>query len=254
MRGRLTLVGAGPGDPELITLKGVNALADADVVLYDALVNKALLEYVPNSARKIFVGKRRGCYAYQQSEINDLIVQFALAGHHVVRLKGGDSFLFGRGAEEMAYVANFGIRSSVVPGISSSFSVPATENIPMTKRNVAESVWIITGTTKHHKLSDDIELAAQSSATVVILMGMSKLEQIADIYAKLGRANLPVAVIQNGTLPTQRLAISTMEHISTIVNNRGIQNPAIIIIGEVVNHRQQVQQIIQEAIVTQVAC
>jgi uroporphyrin-III C-methyltransferase len=254
MIGRLTLVGAGPGDPELITLKGVKALENADIVLYDALVNQALLKHIPDSARKIFVGKRRGCYAFQQDEINDLIVQYAISGHHVVRLKGGDPFVFGRGAEEMAYVSKFGIKSSVIPGISSSFSVPALENIPMTKRNVAESVWVITGTTKHHKLSDDIQLAAQSSATVVILMGMSKLQQIADIYQSLGREDLPVAVIQNGTLPTQRLAISTMEHISTIVEKRGIQNPAIIVIGEVVNHRQEMQQIIQEAIVTQVAC
>ncbi len=254
MIGKLTLVGAGPGDPELITLKGIKVLADADIVLYDALVNKALLEYVPDSAQQVFVGKRRGCYTYQQSEINDLIVQSALKGSHVVRLKGGDSFVFGRGAEEVAYAAQFGISSSVVPGISSSFSVPAIENIPMTKRSVAESFWVITGTTKSHKLSDDIQLAAQSSATVVILMGMSKLEEIANIFKDLGKSDLPIAVIQNGTLPSQRLAISTMEHITELVKRRGIQNPAIIVIGEVVNHRQEVQRIIYEAIATKVAC
>jgi uroporphyrin-III C-methyltransferase len=132
-RGKLTVVGAGPGDEDLITLKGVKALQNADVVLYDALVSNELLEYAPN-AEKIFVGKRRGCYSYQQAQINDLIVERATQGLHVLRLKGGDPFVFGRGAEEMEHAAVFGVEVDVVPGISSSLSVPASQNIPVTKR------------------------------------------------------------------------------------------------------------------------
>ena len=182
-KGKLTVVGAGPGDAELITLKGIKALQAADVVLYDALVNTQLLDYAA-AAEKIFVGKRKGCYAYQQEQINELIVQRASGGLHVVRLKGGDPFVFGRGAEEMEYASAFGLDADVVPGISSCVSVPANANIPVTKRGSSESFWVITGTTRQHELSADIQLAAQSSATVVILMGMSKLSAIVDAFAK----------------------------------------------------------------------
>ena len=136
--GQLTVVGAGPGDVELITLKAIKALQAADVVLYDALVDVALLDYAPN-AEHIFVGKRKGCYAYQQEQINDLIVARAKTHGHVVRLKGGDPFVFGRGAEEMEYAASKGIKVAMVPGISSSVAVPASQNIPVTKRGAAES-------------------------------------------------------------------------------------------------------------------
>lgn len=129
--GKLTVVGAGPGDIELITLKGINALRDADVVLYDALIDSRLLKYAKN-AEHIFVGKRKGCYRYQQEQINELIVQRGLMGHHVVRLKGGDPFVFGRGAEEMAYAAQYGLEVATIPGISSSVAVPALQNIPVT--------------------------------------------------------------------------------------------------------------------------
>ena len=197
-RGKLTVVGAGPGDMDLITLKGVKALQNADVVLYDALVSNELLEYAPK-AEKIFVGKRKGCYSYQQAQINDLIVERATLGLHVVRLKGGDPFVFGRGAEEMEHAAAFGVEVDVVPGISSSLSVPASQNIPVTKRGAAESFWVITGTTKEHKLSNDVALAAKSNATVVILMGMSKLGEIMQLFKKEGKEDTPVAIIQNGT-------------------------------------------------------
>ena len=137
-QGKLTVVGAGPGDAELITLKGIKALQSADVVLYDALVNDELLDFA-EGAELIFVGKRKGCYHYQQEQINELIVQRAALGNHVVRLKGGDPFVFGRGAEEMEFAANQGLTVAMVPGISSSLSVPAYQNIPVTKRGSAES-------------------------------------------------------------------------------------------------------------------
>ena len=239
--GKLTVVGAGPGDEELITLKGIKALQNADVVLYDALVNTQLLNYA-DGAEKIFVGKRKGCYAYQQEQINDLIVQRAQSGLHVVRLKGGDPFVFGRGAEEMEFAALNGIDVDAVPGISSCVSVPAHANIPVTKRGSAESFWVITGTTKKHQLSEDIYLAAQSSATVVILMGMSKLGDIVHAFIQEGKSSTPVAIIQEGTTEREKIGIGTVETIESEVEAQGLSNPAIIIIGEVVRHREELNR------------
>lgn len=243
--GKLTVVGAGPGDVDLITLKGVKALQTADVVLYDALVSEELLDYAPQ-AEKIFVGKRKGCYTYQQEQINELIVQRAHQGHHVVRLKGGDPFVFGRGAEEMEYAAGLGLEVAVVPGISSSVSVPASQNIPVTKRGAAESFWVITGTTKEHKLSNDVALAAKSSATVIILMGMSKLGEIMELFKQEGKENTPVAIIQNGTTEHEKIGIGTVASIEDKAREQQLSNPAIIIIGEVVNHRQHILDIQKE--------
>jgi len=243
--GKLTVVGAGPGDVDLITLKGVKALQTADVVLYDALVSTELLEYAPN-AEKIFVGKRKGCYSYQQEQINDLIVERATHGLQVVRLKGGDPFVFGRGAEEMEHASRYGIEVAVVPGISSSLSVPASQNIPVTKRGAAESFWVITGTTKEHKLSKDVALAAKSNATVIILMGMSKLGEIMELFKEEGKREIPVAIIQNGTTENEKIGIGTVASIEHKAKEQQLSNPAIIVIGEVVNHRQKVLDIQNE--------
>lgn len=243
--GKLTVIGAGPGDPDLITLKAIKALESADVVLYDALVNNALLGYA-KKAEKIFVGKRKGCYSYQQDQINELIVSRAQSHGHVVRLKGGDPFVFGRGAEEMEYAEAHGLETAVVPGISSSLSVPAYQNIPVTKRGASESFWVITGTTKQHKISSDIALAAQSSATVVILMGMSKLAQIVTLFKKEGKDRTPVAIIQNGTRIDEKIGVGTISNIEEIVEKNKLSNPAIIIIGEVVDHRARMNQIVEE--------
>lgn len=237
--GQLTVVGAGPGDVELITLKAIKALQAADVVLYDALVDVALLDYAPN-AEHIFVGKRKGCYAYQQEQINDLIVSRAKTHGHVVRLKGGDPFVFGRGAEEMEYAASKGVKVAMVPGISSSVAVPASQNIPVTKRGSAESFWVITGTTKEHKLSTDVALAAKSNATIVILMGMGKLAEIVELFKLEGKADMPIAIIQNGTREDEKLGIGTIDTIEQIVVERQLSNPAIIVVGEVVKHRSAV--------------
>ncbi len=239
---KLTVVGAGPGDVDLITLKGVKALASADVVLYDALVDIELLDHAPN-AEHIFVGKRRGSYEYQQDQINELIESRAKSHGHVVRLKGGDPFVFGRGAEEMQYAAAHGLQVAMVPGISSSVSVPAAQNIPVTKRGSTESFWVITGTTKEHKLSEDVWLAAKSNATVVILMGMSKLPTVVELYKKEGKANIPIAIIQNGTHANEKIGIGTISSIENVVEQEKLKNPAIIIIGEVVRHREQILKI-----------
>ncbi|MGB5202859.1 uroporphyrinogen-III C-methyltransferase [Eudoraea sp.] len=241
-RARLTVVGAGPGDLELITLKAIKALQDADVVLYDALVDSSLLEYA-FKAERIFVGKRKGCYAFQQDQINELIVQRAQSRGHVVRLKGGDPFVFGRGAEEITYAAKYGLEVAIVPGISSCIAVPAIQNIPVTKRGSAESFWVITGTTKEHKLSADIYLAAKSNATVVILMGMAKLSAIVELFIKENKSDTPVAIIQNGTKEEEQIGIGTISTIVSIVQKQKLTNPAIIVIGEVVKQRTQIIQI-----------
>ena len=240
---KLTLVGAGPGDVDLITVKAIRALKTADVVLYDALVNEDLLDYINSDAEIIFVGKRRGCYRYQQEQINELIVARANSKGHVVRLKGGDPFIFGRGAEEMEYAESFGIETAFVPGISSSLAVPAYQNIPLTKRGSSESFWIITGTTKDHKLSNDIKLAAKSNATVVVLMGMGKLPEIIALFQQENKNDLPVAIIQNGTRANEKVGIGTVDTILEIVKENELSNPSIIVLGEVVNHRQIISDI-----------
>lgn len=242
---RLTVIGAGPGDVDLITLKAVKALGEASVVLYDALVDPVLLAYAPG-AEHIFVGKRKGCYAYQQEQINELIVSRAFSHGHVVRLKGGDPFVFGRGAEEMEYAAAHGLAVGMVPGISSCISVPASQNIPVTKRGAAESFWVITGTTRNHELSADIPLAARSGATVVILMGMSKLPEIATIFCNEGKGELPVAIIQNGTRADEKIGVGTINTMVAMVQEKQLSNPAIIVIGEVVAHREQLLQVGQQ--------
>ena len=249
---KLTVVGAGPGDPDLITLKAVKALKSADVVLYDALVNEELLDYVNPNTELVFVGKRRGCYKYQQEQINELIVARAKSDGHVVRLKGGDPFIFGRGAEEMEYAASFGLETAIVPGISSSLAVPAYQNIPLTKRGSTESFWVITGTTKQHKLSKDVALAAKSNATVVILMGMGKLPEIIKLFQVEGKNQLPVAIIQDGTTEREKIGIGTVNTIEQVVYENELSNPAIIVFGEVVSHRAQLAKVKSDIITKEV--
>jgi uroporphyrin-III C-methyltransferase len=230
---KLTVLGAGPGDPELMTLKGVKALAQANVVLYDALVNRELLEYAPNAIH-VFVGKRKGFHKYTQDEINELIVKNAYDYGHVVRLKGGDPFIFGRGAEEIEYAKQFGLETAIVSGITSAIAVPASLGIPLTKRGISESFWVITGTTSERKLSLDVALAAKSTATVVILMGMSKLSEIVTLFKIEGKHKTPVGIIQNGTAANEKSVLGTVDSIVEKVKRNNIAAPAIIVIGEVV--------------------
>ena len=251
-RAKLTVVGAGPGDEELITIKAIKAIESANVVLYDALINKALLKYASSNAELIFVGKRKGCYSFQQEQINELIVSRAKSHGHVVRLKGGDPFIFGRGAEEIDYVKQYGIETSMVPGISSALAVPAYQGIPLTKRSVSESFWVITGTTKTHQISKDIALAAKSSATVVILMGMGKLKEIVEIFSNENKCETSVAIIQNGTTKEEKFGIGTIKTIESIVAKKGLSSPAIIVIGNVVKERVTLDSIgkqVQEELV-----
>jgi uroporphyrin-III C-methyltransferase len=234
-RARLTLVGAGPGDPELITLKGVKALSEADVVLYDALIHPDILNHIPAGVPKIFVGKKKGVCQFPQEEINKLIVGHALKYGHVVRLKGGDPFIFGRGHEELMYAQAFDIPTTVIPGISSSISVPELQGIPLTRRGVNDSFWVLTGTTRNHELSSDIEIAARSNATVVILMGMTKLKEIVSIFQAHNKGEVPVAIIQNGTMPDEKVGLGTVDTIVEVVEELKLSSPAVIVIGKVVD-------------------
>jgi uroporphyrin-III C-methyltransferase len=241
---RLTLVGAGPGDPELITLKGINALKKADVVLFDALVSTEILDLIPSGVPSFSVGKRAGAHSYKQEEINELIVEFAYMYGHVVRLKGGDPFVFGRGSEEIEYAEAHGLQTSVVPGISSAIAVPASINIPLTARGISESFWVVTGTTKSGALSSDLIYAAQSSATIVILMGIHKLGEIMELFVKHGKGETPVAIIQNGTLPNQKNILGTVATVTGLTKIEDITSPGIIIVGEVVKFASEVEKIV----------
>ncbi|MGB3852612.1 MAG: uroporphyrinogen-III C-methyltransferase [Tunicatimonas sp.] len=234
---RLTLVGAGPGDPDLLTIKGMKALQQANVVLYDALANDELLAYVPGAAPRIYVGKRAGQHKVPQEQINRMIVTCAYRYGHAVRLKGGDPYVFGRGHEEQAYAEAAGVPSEVIPGISSAYAVPALQRIPLTKRGVSESFWVITGTTRTGQLSNDVALAAQSTATVIILMGMNKLAEIQSVFVQQGKSATPVAIIQHGSLPQEQLAVGQVRNLVATAVERQLSAPAIIVIGEVVNER-----------------
>jgi len=240
---RITLVGAGPGDADLITIKGIKALKTADVVLYDALVNEEILEFAPEHAVKVYVGKRSGDHSFSQDTINKLLIDYALNYGHVVRLKGGDPFVFGRGYEELDHAASFSIPATVIPGISSSIAVPGLQQIPVTHRGLSESFWVITGTTSNGKISADIYIAAQTNATIVVLMGVHKLAEITQIFKNQGKNRLPVAVIQSGSTENEKVAIGTIDTILEQVEEKKISSPALIVIGEVVSLHPSFQSI-----------
>lgn len=239
----ITLVGAGPGDTDLITLKGIKAIKEADVILFDALVNEEILSYAKESCTKIYVGKRAERLSTSQDYINKLMVDYALTHGHVVRLKGGDPFVFGRGGEELDYIRQFNIPTAVVPGISSAIGLTGLQQIPLTYRGISESFWVITGSTSDGCLSEDLHQAVHTNATVVVLMGYSKLQQIIGLYKSNNKGDIPIALIQNGSLENEKLAIGTIDTIMNEVQKNLVGVPAIIIIGEVVAKHQSFQQI-----------
>jgi len=245
---KITLVGAGPGDAELITVKGLKALSAADVVLYDALVNTELLKYTRKEAKRIFVGKRSNSHVYSQDEINKMIVEYAFTFGHVVRLKGGDPFVFGRGHEELAYAELFNIKVEVIPGISSSYAVPELQHIPLTKRGINESFWVITATTSSGELSRDVYKAAETNAAIVILMGMQKLKEISEIFVQAGKSETPAAIIQNGSMPEERIGICRVEHLEKLAFQKKLGSPAVIIIGEVVKLHPEAEEVLKEGL------
>lgn len=246
MRPFVTLVGAGPGDLDLITLKGIKAIRTADVILYDALVNEELLEYAPAHCEKIYVGKRAERPSTRQESINQLMVDYALTHGHVVRLKGGDPFVFGRGGEEIDFVRTHGIETAVVPGISSAIGLSGLQQLPLTYRGISESFWVITGSTQEGHLSEDLYRAVQTTATVVVLMGYGKLPEIVELYQQHGKGDLPIALIQNGSLPNERIALGTVDSILEEAKSQLLGVPAIIILGEVVRKHRAFQSVLAE--------
>ena len=231
---KITLVGAGPGDPDLITVRGLKAIQSADVLLYDALVHPNLIAEAPAHAIRIYVGKRAGKHSSSQQEINENLVKYSRLGH-IVRLKGGDPFVFGRGFEELQHAANAGIPVEIIPGLSSATAVSSWNGLSITMRNVSKSFHVVTATGKDGKLSTDFKQSAKIDGTLVILMGLGKLPQIIKTYKQEGKDDLGIAIIQNGTLSHQKAAYGTISNIQQKVSKVGITTPAIIYIGEVVN-------------------
>ncbi|WP_187263892.1 uroporphyrinogen-III C-methyltransferase [Pontibacter beigongshangensis] len=229
----LYVVGAGPGDPELITVKAYKILQRADVVLYDNLANKELLAITREDCEKIYVGKHPyGSYTPQE-KIHELILEKARSKGTVVRLKGGDPYIFGRGFEEVLFARQHGLNTYYIPGIT-SMQASGLEDIPLTHRAVSEGIWAITGTKKDGSLSDDLRLAMQSNATVVIYMGMKKAEEIANTYQEAGSGNIPVAVVQHASLPHRKSATGQVKDLPQLIRENHLTHPALIIIGWVV--------------------
>lgn len=239
--GTVYLVGAGPGDPELITRKGLRLIQHADVLIYDRLIPMELLEEAHPAAELINVGKAPTKHRYPQSEINHLLVAHALLGKQVVRLKGGDPFIFGRGSEEALVCYEAGVPFEVVPGISSSYAVPAYAGIPLTHRNLASSFTVLTGHEDPTKPATSVnyEAVAQLGGTIVILMGVNQLPQIVERLIKAGLSeDIPAASIEWGATPQQRVIEGTVATLPELAQNANLRSPAITIIGEVVKLRQ----------------
>jgi uroporphyrin-III C-methyltransferase len=228
---KLTLIGAGPGDPDLITVKGAKILASADVILYDALVHPEVLQHAREDAVLIPVGKRAGKESVSQETILQLIRESAYNHGHVVRLKGGDPFVFARGFEELAYATEHGIETEVVPGIS-SVMLPGYYGIPLTVRGINQSFSVVTATTSEGTLSEDVFKAAECAPTTLFFMGLRKIAQIVEAYNEQGRGDLPVAIISNGSLPNAEVISATVGTILKEVEERKPAAPALLIFGE----------------------
>jgi len=231
MKNKLILIGAGPGSADLITYRGLKRLQKAQVILYDALVDEELLDLANANAIKVFVGKRGGQPSFKQEKINQLIVSYAAVYGEVIRLKGGDPFVFGRGLEEIDFAKKNGLEIEVVPGISSATGLTALQQISLTQRGIADGFWVLTATKQEQKFNKDIALAAQSNTTVVILMGVRKLAEIAEVFKKFGQNNTPVMIIQNGAKEGEKTVISDVEHIVLEAKMKEVKSPAIIVIG-----------------------
>lgn len=232
--GIVYLVGAGPGDPDLLTMRAVKLLAIADVVVYDNLVGAGVLEYIRPEAERIYAGKQTCRHTMRQEDINALLVRLARQGKTVVRLKGGDPFIFGRGGEEIEVLASEGIRYEIVPGISAANGVACYSGIPLTHRDYAQTCIFTTGHLKDGTLDLDWEALARPRQTVVIYMGLSALRDICDELVAHGQSpDMPVAVVEHGTTHEQRVACGNLRTISDMVASRGFTSPCLIIVGEV---------------------
>ncbi len=233
--GRVSLVGAGPGDPDLLTIKALKALSKADVVVYDRLVSDEVLALAPAGAARIYVGKQPAHHPVPQQEINDLLVRLARGGRYVVRLKGGDPFVFGRGSEEAAVLAEHGIPFDVVPGITSAQGCAASARIPLTHRGLAQGLRFVTG---HCREDMDLDLdwdgLADPQTTLVVYMGMSNIGQITERLMAAGLLrDTPVLAVNNGTTPRERRVLSTLATLPVTARAARFDGPVLFIIGKV---------------------
>ena len=238
MTGKVYIVGAGPGDPKLITLKAVEAIKSADIVLYDRLVSKGIISMIPKSVKKVYVGRDVGDDYKHQDSTNDLMLKFAKTKRNIVRLKGGDPFIFGRGGEEAEFLRANKIKYEIIPGITSGIGSAEYSGIPLTHRDYASSVVFVTGHEDAKKTKESVkwQKLAKSVDTIVIMMGLSRLEKICkNLIAGGLDKKTPVAVIQNGTTPKHRMIKGDLSNISQKVIQAKIKPPSIIIIGKVVN-------------------
>ncbi|MDH5765365.1 MAG: uroporphyrinogen-III C-methyltransferase [Gammaproteobacteria bacterium] len=234
---RVYLVGAGPGDPDLLTLKAHRLMNQADVIVYDRLVSQAIIDLIPHGTQRIYVGKAPGKHHMGQDEINQLLVKLANTSRKIVRLKGGDPYIFGRGSEEAQFLVQHGIDFEYVPGITAASACSAYAGIPLTHRGIARSVRFITG---HCRADQPLELnwnsLADKQTTLVFYMGIASLPQLRTELIKAGLdASTPAAAVENGTTSVQRRCISTLDKIGEAIEAMSIQSPALIIIGDVVS-------------------
>jgi len=233
--GRVYLVGAGPGDPDLLTLRAVRVLQKADVVVYDNLVSPGVLDFVPAASERIYAGKRRNEHTLRQEQINNLLVKLAREGKQVVRLKGGDPFIFGRGGEELQAMAAAGVAFEVVPGITAASGVSCYSGIPLTHRSYAQRCLFVTGHLQNGTADLDWPSLVRLNQTVVIYMGLNGLPDICrQLVAHGALPELPIAVVQDGSLPTQKVVTGTLANMAEKVARAGLESPCLTIIGDVV--------------------
>jgi uroporphyrin-III C-methyltransferase len=248
--GTVYIVGAGPGDPELITVKAMRRIQSADIILYDRLANTELLGYARQDVKLVYCGKAPNAHAMPQDQINEALIAHALEGSNVVRLKGGDPFVFGRGGEEAMALAAKGIAYEIVPGITSAIGAAAAAGIPVTHRDFASSFACVTGSRCHGDKSPvRWDLLAHSVDTLAIYMGVSQLGHIREELLKHGKAAAtPVALIERGTTAQQRTIVGTLDNIHKLAITMKLSNPALIIVGEVVRVREQLLAAEQHAV------